>query len=192
MHSHSRSESILSDEEVVLLAKSGDSRAANEIVTRMYPLAYYAAESYSGFGLEKADLIQEAMLGLISAVRTFDTQKSTRFKTYANSCISNHLSSVLRRQNQKKQIPQEKLTSIDNLSLKTTVLSPEEQIIQKEQVSDMMRRLNQTLSDFEKQILIQYLSGYSAAEIADTLGINVKRVSNALYRIRQKFHSLIK
>ena len=36
------------------------------------------------------------------------------------------------------------------------------------------------------------VEGKDAAEIADILGINAKRVSNALYRIRQKFHFILK
>ena len=181
-----------SDEALVALAKNGNDAAANELVRRMYSLVYFAAESFYHNGMEKADLIQEGMIGLIRAIRTYDPQNSTRFKTYAKSCVTHHLSSTIRRLNQKKQIPQDKLISINKFSLQSTVSGPEELMIARERYAAIMNTLHTELSEFEFEIFKKYLSGYSAAEIADLLGIHVKRVSNALYRIRQKFHSILK
>lgn len=181
----------LSEEELAVLAKSGDSAAANMLVSKLYTQVYFAAERYSFLGIEQADLIQEGMIGVLSAMRTFKPGAATSFKTYAGTCIDNRLNSVARQVCSKKQIPADKITSISYF-LQDSALNPEESVIEKERFNEISTALKAKLSTFEFEILNKYLSGYSAAEIADSLGIDVKRVSNALYRIRQKFHFILK
>ena len=191
MQYHSVHYPNMTDEQLLCLAREGDSFAADELVSRLYPTVVYLVEKVSFFGIEKSDLIQEGMVGLIAAIHAFDTAADVKFKTFAKSCIVNHLNSTLRRLYRKNQIPQEKLVSINKVFIQDTVMSPEDALIERERVSEWITRLEAKLSAFEIEILKKYLSGYSAAEIAEQLGISVKRVSNALYRIRQKFHSLI-
>ena len=181
-----------SDEKLVELAKSGNEKATNSLLTRMQPFVFYIAKAYENKGIELADLTQEGMIALIKALRTYNSEMNVKFKTYANSCINNHLSSTIRRLYRKRQIPIDKIISINKVSLQNTVSGPEDLFIENETGSDLMGKLRTQLSDLEFEIFKKYLSGYSAAEIADNLGINVKSVSNALYRIRQKFHSLNK
>lgn len=180
------------EEELALLAKQGDSSAASELVLRLYMLVYFTVDNFSAQGIEKADLIQEGMIGLLNALHSFNPKYKTSFKTYARSCIINHLSTVSRKLTQKKQIPQDKLVSISKNEIYDFELSPEEKYIENERFSEINNSLKSKLSNFEYEILQKYLSGYSAAEIAEIFSIDVKSVSNGLYRIRQKFHSIIK
>ena len=191
MQYHSVHYPNMSDEQLLCLAREGDSFAADELVSRIYPTVAYLVDKIAYFGIEKSDLIQEGMIGVIAAIHSFDRTADVKFKTYAKSCILNQLNSTIRRLYQKKQIPREKLVSINKVFIQDTVKSPEEAFIERENISELITRLEAKLSAFEMDILKKYLSGYSAAEIAGQLGISVKRVSNALYRVRQKFHSLI-
>ena len=47
-------------------------------------------------------------------------------------------------------------------------------------------RIEETLSDFEKQVLHRYTNGESYMEIANKLNSPVKSVDNAIQRIRKK------
>ena len=183
--------SAYSEEQLVMLVKQGNTHAANDLITRLYSLVYFASEKFTGIGLEREDLVQEGMIAVLNAMRTFKADAGVAFKTYANRCVYNHFNSIARSMLQKKHIPKEKLVS-DNHFIQDETQNPELMVIEKERVEEITKALKAKLSEFEFEILNQYLSGYSAAEIAERFGIDVKRVTNALYRIRQKFHFILK
>lgn len=78
---------ILSADEELLLAKNylekGKSEAAHKLVTSHLRLVAKIAMQYRGYGLPVADLISEGNLGLMKAVKKFDTQRGCRLSTYA-------------------------------------------------------------------------------------------------------------
>ena len=188
---NNREFNAFSEEELVPLAKGGNQSAASELVARMYSLVYYASEKFLGIGIERADLIQEGMIALLYAVQHFKPQNGASFKTYAGRCIYNRYSSLAREVLQKKHIPKEKIVSLDYIVQEDTQ-NPEQLVIEKERIEEITAAVQAKLSSFEYSVFQKYLSGYSAAEIADSFGINVKQVNNALYRIRQKFHFILK
>ena len=54
---------------------------------------------------DKDDLLQEGMIGLFKAVRTYDVDRETAFETFANLCISRQLYSAIKLSNRQKNIP---------------------------------------------------------------------------------------
>ena len=65
------------------LSKSGDENATEELIRRNYALATSIAKRFCGRGVEYEDLIQLALIGMLKAIRTFDTERGTAFSTYA-------------------------------------------------------------------------------------------------------------
>lgn len=78
---------ILSADEEYALAKrwteENDSNAAHKLVTSHLRLAAKIAIGYRGYGLPMADVISEANIGLMKAVKRFDPSKGFRLATYA-------------------------------------------------------------------------------------------------------------
>ena len=78
---------ILEKEEEYMLAKRWvehqDSEAAHNLVTSHLRLAAKIAMGYRGYGLPIADVISEANVGLMQAVKKFDPEKGFRLATYA-------------------------------------------------------------------------------------------------------------
>ncbi|MDH5798353.1 MAG: RNA polymerase sigma factor RpoH [Paracoccaceae bacterium] len=78
---------MLEPEEEYMLAKSWvdheDSRAAHRLVTSHLRLAAKIAMGYRGYGLPQAEVISEANVGLMQAVKRFDPEKGFRLATYA-------------------------------------------------------------------------------------------------------------
>ncbi len=78
---------LLEPEEEYMLAKSWveneDSEAAHKMVTSHLRLAAKIAMGYRGYGLPQAEVISEANVGLMQAVKRFDPEKGFRLATYA-------------------------------------------------------------------------------------------------------------
>ena len=78
---------MLEPEEEYMLAKRWvdheDSGAAHRLVTSHLRLAAKIAMGYRGYGLPQAEVISEANVGLMQAVKRFDPEKGFRLATYA-------------------------------------------------------------------------------------------------------------
>jgi RNA polymerase sigma-32 factor len=78
---------MLEPEEEYMLAKrwveDQDTEAAHKMVTSHLRLAAKIAMGYRGYGLPQAEVISEANVGLMQAVKRFDPEKGFRLATYA-------------------------------------------------------------------------------------------------------------
>ena len=78
---------MLEPEEEYMLAKAwvdhGDTESAHRLVTSHLRLAAKIAMGYRGYGLPLAEIISEANVGLMQAVKRFDPDKGFRLATYA-------------------------------------------------------------------------------------------------------------
>ena len=78
---------MLEPEQEYMLAKrwieEQDADAAHQMVTSHLRLAAKIAMGYRGYGLPQAEVISEANVGLMQAVKRFDPEKGFRLATYA-------------------------------------------------------------------------------------------------------------
>ncbi len=78
---------LLEPEEEYMLAKAWvdhqDPKSAHRLVTSHLRLAAKIAMGYRGYGLPQAEVISEANVGLMQAVKRFDPEKGFRLATYA-------------------------------------------------------------------------------------------------------------
>ncbi len=78
---------MLSAEEELILAKrlyfNGDLEAAKLLILSHLRFVVHIAHNYSGYGLPKADLIQEGNIGLMKAVRRFNPEVGVRLVSFA-------------------------------------------------------------------------------------------------------------
>ncbi|MBK0397926.1 RNA polymerase sigma factor RpoH [Limibaculum sp. M0105] len=78
---------MLDPDEEFMLAKAwvdhGDREAAHKLVTSHLRLAAKIAMGYRGYGLPTAEVVSEANVGLMQAVKRFDPDKGFRLATYA-------------------------------------------------------------------------------------------------------------
>ena len=61
----------------------GERQAARRLVESHLRLAVKIARGFTGYGLPLEDLVSEALVGLVQAVRKFDPDRDVRFSTYA-------------------------------------------------------------------------------------------------------------
>lgn len=185
-----------SDEELCLLAASGNRLAEEALVTRYNRLVRTCARPFFLAGGDSEDLTQEGMVGLITAVREYDAGKEASFRTFAEICIRSRLYSVLRASARDKQQPLNQSLSLDDSHFDSNPLTsgtnnlaqrnPEDFLIDREHTAALLSGVRKQLSEFEAKILGYYLDGLSCREIAKTVGKPPKSVDNAVQRIRRK------
>ncbi|MCC8072999.1 MAG: sigma-70 family RNA polymerase sigma factor [Clostridiales bacterium] len=173
---------------ILSYAQSGNKEHLASAVHRYTALVENIALKYRDSQLEKDDLMQEGMIGLLAAIKTFDNTKGTQFKTYAATCIDNAMQSALRKCNRKKDIPPQNVVEYQEEEIPEIKgsVSAEDMFIAQESVSLLTEALRKNLSDFENEVLRLHIVGCSYNEIAKRLCKTPKAVDNALQRIRRK------
>lgn len=165
--------------------------ATEELIEKYRPLVEIIASKYIDSPLEKDDLIQEGMIGLLAAINSYKQDKGAMFKTYANICINNSVQTALRKFSRLKDIPQDNIVELnESIEDGLTVLSAEDEFLAKESVSTLTEILYEGLSSFENEVLRLHIVGRTYNEIATLLGKNPKAIDNAIQRIRKKLNGV--
>lgn len=189
----------LDDIELIKMTKSGDKKALNYLLNKYTEVVNMKVGKYFIVGAEKEDIMQEGLIGLFKAIKCFDPEKQSSFKTFANLCIERQLQTAIKSSTRQKHMPLNSYLSLnvsaydenDDTSLldvfdANIVEDPLDMITKKEYYNFIEDRIDETLSDFEKQVLKRYTEGESYVEIAQKLDAPVKSVDNAIQRIRKK------
>jgi len=195
--------SILEDSELQRLASEGDRAAEEQLALRYARLVKICSRPLFLAGADSEDLIQEGMLGLLTAIRQYDASQNTQFKTYAELCIKRRLLSAVRSASRLKHTPLNSGVPLDTLlsdesqiaqSAYTELFrqSPEEQVLARENKEELYISFQKCLSKLERKVLDSYLDGLSYSEIAVLLGKDEKSVDNAVQRIRRKLAQNLK
>ncbi len=137
---------------------------------------------------EREDLMQEAFLGLLRAVRTFDGKSST-FATYASTCVKNSVISALRRYVYRHN--EVSLEGIELTAEETVLDSPEIALIDVETTNGLHDKFVSVLSAYEKTVFEMYLAEIPYVTMAKKLGKNEKSIDNAIQRIKAKLKKLV-
>lgn len=187
-----------SDETLCALAASGDREAEERLAVRYSRLVRSCARPYFLAGGDSEDLIQEGMIGLLSAIRGFRPEKEAQFRTYAEVCVRNRVRSAVKAAARGKHSPLNRSLSFDSPlfddgpdaypygAQASPMSDPEDLLISREDWQARRKALEEKLSGFEKSVLALYLDGFSCGEIAQQVGRTSKSVENAVQRIRRK------
>lgn len=192
----------LNDEKLLQLIHLGDNNALNFIMNKYNNVVNMKASKFFAVGVEKEDIIQEGMIGLYKATQSYDGNKQNSFKSFANMCIERQLITMIKSANRQKNIPLNSAFSLntpvyeegdsDVIEILDTNLveDPLETIANKEYLSQIELKIDENLSDFERQVLRHYKQGKSYADIAKEVDSKVKSVDTAIQRIRKKAHKI--
>ena len=190
----------MTDEELVERYQSGDSSAAEILVEKYKQLVRIRARALYLTGGDREDLLQEGMIGLFNAMRTYrpDHGNGASFRTYASVCVSRQMYSAVQSSVRKKNQPLNESVSIEELEERQddrklgTADSPEAILLGRESESTLLREIRSVLSSYERVVLDLYLAGMDYRQSAEKLGKPDKSVDNALQRIRGKVQNLLR
>ena len=191
----------LKDEEVVSLAQNGDKSAVDFILNKYKDFVEIRSLPYFMAGGERDDLVQEGLIGLYKAIKSYSDERKANFKTFAEICVVRQMISAVKSSTRKKNsplnhyisihVPEDEMDTISGKLIDIKNSDPESMLIEKEAADGMQDKINSILSDFEAEVLGYYLSGISYKEIAKSLNKSAKAVDNALCRIKKKIEKYI-
>ena len=175
-----------------------DAQAEEALVLQYARLVRVCTRPYFLAGGDSEDLIQEGMLGLLSAIRTFDPRRNVKLSTYAEFCIRRRVISAIRTASANKHSPLNNYISLESPQLDESNTSsayflrdPEDFVIARERAVEVEKLLYGVLSRFESKALELFLEGMSYTEMAARLGKTHKSVDNAVQRIRRKLAQIL-
>lgn len=182
-----------SDFSLILDCKNGNQAAAALLLARYAGLVNHAAVRFAVPKTDTEDLRQEAYMGLLNAIRTYDPQRGVLFRTYASACIDNRLKNIRAASFTKKSRIHLDTVSIDEVC--DDVLEdgddPEGLYIGRETVTEVKRLIDKVLSPYEKEVFFLYLNGCGYESAATKLNSSPKSVDNALQRARRKLKAVL-
>lgn len=191
--------SNMTDEEIVSQVKHGDKYALEYLLDKYKELVNMKVGKYYIIGAEREDIIQEGMIGLYKAIKDYEGEKQSTFKSFANMCIERQLITAIKTSNRQKHMPLNSYLSLNTAAYdededtelievfnNKIVEDPLEMITKKEYYKTVEEVIDKSLSNFEKKVLQRFVQGDSYIDIANKLDAPVKSIDNAIQRIRKK------
>lgn len=194
------------EEEETLIGKMlhGNAEAKNTLIEHNLRLVVFIAKKFFTSGIPIDDLVSVGALGLIKAVRTYNSDKNIKLATYASKCIENEILMSLRKTVKlKAEMSLDEPLSYDsegNEFMLSDILQTEEKSCSEEmdkQVdSNILALCLNKLNPKEKNIM-EYRFGLNGKEIktqkevADLFGISQSYISRIekkiLHRLKKDF-----
>ena len=103
-----------SDENLVIeQARNGDSKAQEVLIKRYKNFVRSKARSYFLIGADREDIVQEGMIGLFKAMRDYQPEKVSSFKSFAELCIKRQIITAIKTATRQKHIPLNSYVSLN-------------------------------------------------------------------------------
>ena len=193
---YSQDYDLFTDGELIRKINVGNDQAERCLIKRYLCIIRKIINSFCITDDLKDDILQESMIGLFKAMRTYDERLGVSFKRYASICIRRQIISALRKSEGYET--DEKFRAyncfdseyIFNEYICDDSLNPEDILISEEEKHDYIGFAAKYLSDYESSVFKEYCKGRTYKEIAEILNTNSKSIDNALQRVRKKTSSL--
>ena len=190
----------LNDYELISYVSENNEEAKEIIFKKYEPLIHDRARKLFKYcknnGAEENDLVQEGMIGLNDAIKTFKETKEALFYTYALKCINSRIISYIVKLGRLKnkvlnssiflELNQQDESNDFGKNLADNSFNPEEILMNEEKKNEILEIIDRVLNDFEKQVINLKINGFKYKEIADILGKDVKLIDNTIQKCKNK------
>ena len=95
----------MKDEDLVAIIKSGDKTAFEYLINKYRELVNIKVSKYFIIGAERDDIVQEGLIGLFKAIKSYKSDMKNSFKSFANMCIERQLITAIKSSNRQKHMP---------------------------------------------------------------------------------------
>lgn len=187
------------EEHLVLLAQAGNEEAGERLIRKYKELVRTKAHLYYIAGADRDDIVQEGMIGVFKAIKSYDPERQASFRTFAELCINRQIITAIKQATRRKHVPLNTSISLSKpidgdpkaATLGETLSSdsdsdPEARLLFKEAMDRIERSGADQFSPLERSAWNLYLQGKTYREIAALLERPPKSIDNAIQRTKRK------
>ena len=176
--------------ELVLQAKNDNQIAFTQLCQQYEPLLISMANKYSAMCKDGVfdEFLQESQIALHKAIVSYNFNGTTTFGAYAKRVVNNRLIDLVRRMNSKKRKRMDSASISDEEIVSNA--TPQDEVVWRELGEKLMKKVEDLLSPYERNVLSMLISGHKAKEISLLIGKDEKSVNNAVFRIRSKLKGI--
>ena len=193
------------DLELIRRVRAGEEGARESLVLKYIPMVKYIIRNYYSSFLDFEDLVQEGLIGLLSAIEEYKPERyDVKFSSFAYLCIIRRVYNVIKQSTGNKhrllneaaslQTPvgsDDGRTMLDFVAAPLNQFDPEK-VLEEKYVDEVIGQvLRNHLSLLEYAVISRMLKGYSAREIEEEIGVGLKVIDNARTRVRAKLRRLL-
>ena len=177
----------------------GKEEARNRLIEHNLRLVVYIAKRFNNTGIDIEELISVGTVGLIKAVKSYNSEKKIKLATYASRCIENEILMYLRKMVKTRgEISLDEPLNVDwegNKLLLSDILGTDSDMIYKEMEADVeksiLKELYNKLDERDKLIVGMRYGLYGSEEktqkeIADMMNISQSYISRLEKKILEK------
>lgn len=167
------------EQKELLLKKDEESR--EKLIMHNLRLIVNLSKRYQPLKFDNEDLFSIGVLGLITAVDTFDVNKNVEFSTYASSCILNSFYAFFIYSKRKRDLGNYKV-SLDNLfNVCDENMRVEANYLESIEKDLLLSSINKALDDLEKNLILLYFGfngvSYMQKDLMVMYGLSQRKVS---------------
>ena len=174
--------------QLLSMVRCSDNAAFSELVRRYTPMMKKVVGGFSDTSLTSDELFSEACVALHKAAFSYDVSQSENitFGLYARICVYRRVSDFARKDASGATRVD---IDVDLLSAGTTV---EEKLLFREKMVEYLDTARRLLSEYEHEVFLLYLQGYTTADMAKKLSRDVKSIENAKSRMLRHLRKMSK
>jgi RNA polymerase sporulation-specific sigma factor len=156
----------------------------------------------SMLGYDYNDLYQDALVGFSEALNCYREDKAAALSSFITLCVDRKLQvSIIKAGRLKNKLISDSLSldyqydqftsPLRDIISDNSLNDPLENIIKNEKLSNLTKKIEESLSSSEYEVYALMISGLKYGEIALLLNKNPKQVDNTIQRVKHKIKNII-
>ncbi len=176
----------MSVSELIIAARAHDDAAFSELLSRYTPMINKVIGGFSDSAFRYDEGFSEACVAFHRAVLSYDLSRSSdvTFGLYARICIYRRLCDL-----SEKNAKEASIVDLD-VDLISGGSNIEQRLVGRERMLEYLSKARGVLSEYEYEVFILYIDGYSTGEISEKLRKDIKSVENAKSRMFKRLRQV--
>jgi RNA polymerase sporulation-specific sigma factor len=192
------------DEELLYLSRQGCAIAYRVLIEEYYRLIhmiYRRMKLQQTKSVDENEVVQITMITCIKSFSSYREDRKTKLRTYMSHVIKHSIFSAVKKGN--RDYVRYYTFSLDGTLLEPGVSSYEEMVADKRSDYQPGKALyikeaqslyygyaQEHCSYLEKEVMVYRMQGYSNRDAARALGVDIKTIYNAVYRLQKKLQGV--
>ena len=181
----------MEDTALIEAARRGDQLAFERLLRRYRRLLDAQASRFYLPGGDADDVVQEARIGFMKAVRFYRGGRGSSFRTFAELCVSRQLADAIAAARCAKHRPLNEAARGDHAERTLAAVpdrdEPIDLVVARDRLGELLCQAGE-FSELERKALAHALAGWSSGEAARRLGLPRRSTDNALQRAKRKLY----